>query len=123
MNNSPKNIRVSLEANEILEMLVKEKYFDSAISAYRASIAVAIANNLDTSPDVKLSDNKWDTAAVFSDKSTNVEALINLMFPDEAEPIVLGISLAEQGLRWIEDKRKRNEDLWVHLAGLGKDSV
>ena len=118
MSNAPKNVKVSVAANEILAALESEGYFESGITAYRTAIAVAIANELDCSQEIKTTENKWDTAAVFNDKSTNMEDLITLLFPEVEEPITFGMSLAEHGLRWIEDKRLRNENLWSTLSGL-----
>ena len=118
MATAPKNIKVSVEANEILASLESEGYFESGIAAYRTAISVAIANELDCSNEIKTTENKWDTAAVFNDKSANMEALITLLFPEVEEPITFGVGLAEHGLRWIEDKRLRNENLWELLSGV-----
>ncbi len=118
MADAPKNIKVSIEANEIMADLENEGYFENSIAAYRMAIAVAIVEKLSVEPEIKTTENKWDTASVFNDKSTNIENMITLLKPEVDQPVLQGIQLAEHGLRWLEGKRKRNEDLWAYFAGL-----
>ena len=109
------NIRISVDADETLDKLIENEFFEDAISAYRAAICIAIS--LDLSPDTNTSTprNKWDTAAVFRSPNANVEDILLLMGIPRGEVVTRGRQLAEAGLRYIEAKMTANVDLWSIL--------
>lgn len=110
-----KNITISQRADEICDSLVETGLFAFAVDAYRAAIAVALANDLSVNRDLKMIKNKWDTASVFYDRESNVETML-LLFGFNKENLVReGKLLAEAGLEFLESKRQLNSDLMSYL--------
>ena len=116
MEGNLKNITVSPRAYEIMETIKTEGYFSNKQEAYRAAIAVALANKLPIDREVKMTENKWDTAAVFNSKESNVEALLLLTGIAEKSLVDEGKLLAEAGLRFLEMKRQSNSDVLSFLV-------
>lgn len=108
----PKNIRISDLAEEACKDLVKEGYFDDHIDAYRAAIFVAMAQDLDHSQPFQLKNNKWDSSAVFRD---GVDSAVAFYFPEDRGVVELGMKLAEAGLKFLQERRLAQEDLWKYL--------
>lgn len=122
-NDELQNVRISIKADETLDKLVQKKYFDDAISAFRAAIFVAIALDLDPDTETPTPKNKWDTASVFRNPNANVEDLLLLMGVARGEVISRGRQLAESGLRYIDEKMTSNVDLWsIFIPGVISDS-
>lgn len=116
-----KNIRISIRADEISSQLVEDGFFSTQIDCYRTAIAVALAKGLDHTASVKLELNKWDTAAVFRDPKSNTASLVDLFLGDD-DQVSNGISLAEQGLEYLENQRLAGHDIWkvlLELSSLG----
>ena len=114
---SPKNIRISTQANEICEALAAQGLFSSALEAYRAAVSVALAMGLEPLTDIRLDINKWDTGSVFRDPDSSVEALLTLMGISGDSIVAQGMQLAEAGLRYLNEKRISNVDLVPILVG------
>lgn len=118
------NIRISVEADETLDKILENKFFDDAISAFRAAMCIAIS--LDLPPDTLTPTprNKWDTAAVFRSPAANVEDLLLLMGVPRGEVVTRGRQLAEAGLRYINEKMTANVDLWsIFVPGIASEST
>jgi hypothetical protein len=105
------NIRISVNADEILERLTDLNLFEDAISAYRAAMCLAISLDLPVDTTIQTPRNKWDTAAVFRNPTTNVEDVLLLMGVPRAEIVARGRFLAEAGLRYLQEKISANSDL------------
>lgn len=115
----PKNVRISQFGDEVSESLKKEGYVDTQLDAYRLAISVALALDLGPDPAPVLDHNKWDSAAVFMDGNSNMASLIDLFYPGTENPVLIGIGLAENGLKWLENKRLSGVDIWLELHKLG----
>jgi hypothetical protein len=112
-----KNVTISQRGNEICEALKEDGYFNSAVDAYRTAICIAIAKDLSVDESLKGTLNKWDTASVFRDPDSNIEALMILKGFSRDQVVAKGKLLAETGLRFIEEKRIANVDLLSILIG------
>ena len=118
-----KNIRISVRADEISAQLVEEGFFSTQIDCYRTAVAIALAKGLDHNATVKLEQNKWDTAAVFRDPKSNTASLIEIFLGDD-DQVSKGISLAEQGLEYLEKQRLAGHDIWkvlLEVSSLGTE--
>ena len=114
-----KNITISQRGSEICEELKELGFFNSAVEAYRSAICLAIAKKIPVDANIKGVLNKWDTASVFRDPDSNIEALMLLDGYAPEEIVEKGKLLVESGLRFIEEKRLANADLLSILIGQG----
>lgn len=114
---SPKNITISILGNEVCEDLRARGLFGTAIEAYRGAMCLALARKLPIDESVKFTMNKWDTAAVFRDPESNLEAILLLHEYAPDEVVTKGKYLAEAGLKFLNDKRLANVDLLGVLLG------
>ena len=64
-----------------------------------------------------MTNNKWDTAAVFQSEGKNVELLMLLMGYAPEEIVSQGRLLAEAGLKYLDEKRLANVDILSIIAG------
>jgi hypothetical protein len=112
-----KNITISERANEICELLKEDGYFHTAQQAYRAAIFLAISKELPIDASVKMTLNKWDTAAVFRSNEQNVESAMLLHGFKSDEIVSKGKLLAEAGLRFLGEKITANADILSILIG------
>ena len=117
-----KNITISKRAEEICQSLMSEGFVNSAIEAYKMGVAIALDKKLEVDREVKFDHgNKWDTAAVFYDRESNLEPLLLLHGVDKTNLVLEGKYLAEAGLRFLDEKRLRNEDILSYLIGNAND--
>ena len=112
-----KNITISVRGNEICEELKLAGFFNTSVEAYRAAICIAISKELQIDESHKGTLNKWDTASVFRDSESNVEALLLLHGLKPEEIVSQGKLLAEVGLRYIAEKMAANTDVLTVLIG------
>jgi hypothetical protein len=112
---SPKNIRVSDRANEIMDNLESDGYFADGAAAYRTAIFVAIGNNLSIENSPKTPNNKWDTSSIFRNSESDIETILILLFPNE-DPIPYGTKLAEAGLAWLDEQRLAGANIWEIIS-------
>ena len=108
---SPRNITISVLGNEVCDDLRTLGLFRTAIDVYRTALCLALARKLPVDESVKFAVNKWDTAAVFRDPDSNLEALLMLHGYGKDEVVTKGKYLAEAGLKFLNDKRLANVDL------------
>ena len=114
---SPKNITISDRANEVCDVLRKLGYFSDSIEVYRSALCLAISLNLEVDPTVRMTNNKWDTAAVFRSEGKNLETMMLLLGYTAEEIVPKGKLLAEAGLKYLDEKRLANIDLLEVLVG------
>lgn len=108
LSKEPKNIKVSVRANEVMRKLTDDGYFSDAKSAYIACIFLALKQNLQETPRIgvkQITENKWDTTSVFYDSKTRVKETLGLLFPDIEDLIAFGQDLAEKGLEFVDFQR------------------
>ena len=119
INSAPKNITVSDLANEVCSLLINKGIVAEAIEAYRLAICLAISLNLPTDPAPKMTNNKWDTAAVFQSRGKDLESLMQLMDYQEESVVNTGKLLAEAGLLYLKTKIESGSDVFSILVNQG----
>jgi hypothetical protein len=112
------NITVSTRANEMLERLKQERYFDSHLEAYRSAILISIAQDLPVNREVEFQHNKWDTAAVFYNEDQPIALLMQMLGYDKEKIVIEGKYLAETGLEFLESKLQKNLTIFPYLLGV-----
>ena len=114
---SPKNITISDRGNEVCDVLRKEGYFSDAIEVYRSAICLALNLNLEVDPNIKMNNNKWDTASVFKSEGRNIESMMLLLGYKQDEIVKQGKLLAEAGLKYLDERRLANADILSIILG------
>lgn len=117
--NSPKNITVSDLANEVCSSLIEKGVVNEAIEAYRLAICLAISLNLPTDAGPKMTNNKWDTAAVFQSRGKDLVSLMQLLEYEEETVVTSGKLLAEAGLLYLKTKLDSGHDAFTVLVKQG----
>ena len=117
--NPPKNITVSDLANEVCSSLIENGVVNEAIEAYRLAICLAISLNLPTDAGPKMTNNKWDTAAVFQTRGKDLDSLMQLLDYEEETVVTSGKLLAEAGLLYLKTKLDSGHDVFTVLVKQG----
>jgi hypothetical protein len=118
-SNAPKNITVSDLANEVCGLLIDKGVVAEAIEAYRLAMCLAISLDLPTDPAPKMTNNKWDTAAVFQIRGQDLDSLMQLMGYQEDSVVTTGKLLAEAGLLYLKAKIDSGSDVFSILVNQG----
>lgn len=115
----PKNITVSDLANQACTLLIDKGVVAEAIEAYRLAMCLAISLSLPTDPALKMTNNKWDTAAVFQSRGQDLDSLMQLMDYQEDSVVTTGKLLAEAGLLYLKTKIESGSDVFSILVNQG----
>ena len=118
-SSAPKNITVSDLANQACALLIEKGVVAEAIEAYRLAMCLAISLNLPTDPAPKMTNNKWDTAAVFQSRGQDLDSLMQLMDYQEDSVVTTGKLLAEAGLLYLKTKIESGSDVFSILVNQG----
>jgi hypothetical protein len=116
---APKNITVSDLANEVCSLLIEKGVVAEAIDAYRLAICLAVSLGLETVPTTKMTNNKWDTAAVFQTRGKDLDSVLQLMGYQQDSTIATGKLLAEAGLLYLKTKIDSGSDVFAVLVNQG----